>query len=333
MSYGIPSHDTMSRFMRMIDENALLYEAMDWMAALVKSVEGHIILDGKGIRAAIEKNRGQLTQYIMNAVDAQHEFVIGQIKIDEKTNEISGIMQILQLLELKNQTVTIDAIGTQTKIVDEILNAGGHIVLPVKKNQGTTQDSIADYMCNLIKDKEKVKDNPNYESDYKEAMYTYVESEKGHGRYDKREYYLSYNTDCMKGTGFNGIEAVGYVIRTRKIERTNRDGTNACQESREETAYIMDSKLSVEEFAKFVRSHWFIENKLHWVLDNTFKEDRSTIRKGNALANTSLLRKISYDIIRLCKEDNQSFEYMCDDFRDNLEYIKKYIKNGIESLY
>lgn len=335
ITYGIPSHDTMSRLMRIIKEKEMIYAIMDWMAALVKSNHGHIAIDGKGIRAGAEKSRQQRTPYILNAIDVHYKFVIGQISINEKTNEISGIMAILNLLEIRNQTITIDAIGTQTEIINKILDEGGHYVLPVKKNQGTTMDNIAIYMCDLIEDKLKVKKQPNYVSEYEEELYEYQESESTHGRMERREYYLSYRVSCINKKRFGSVKAVGYVIRTREIPVKNETGEILSYEkSKDEIAYIMDQKLDVKVFAEYVRNHWKIENSLHWVLDNTFKEDRATIRKGNALANTSLLRKVSYDIIRICKtQEDKSFEYIRDEFRDNIEKIKEYVIDGIESFY
>lgn len=335
LSYGIPSHDTMTRIMRMIPENEILYAAMEWMAAVVKSKEGHIAIDGKGIRAAAEKVCEQRTPYILNVLDTEYKFVIGQLKIYEKTNEITGIMSILDIVDIVNQTVTIDAIGTQADIVEKILKEGGHYVLPVKKNQGNTEDNITKYMCDIIKDKEKVQQQPDRVSEYEEELYYYSDYEKSHGRIEKREYYLSHKVKCVKGTKLKGVKAVGYVkCSVKEPIRDEKGKIVSYKESDDEIAYIMDKELGVKAFAEFVRDHWRIENSLHWVLDNTYREDRSTIRKGNALENTSLIRKVSYDIARIYQMRNAgSFECIRDDFRDDMQITKSYIMDGIESLY
>lgn len=333
---GIPSHDTFSRVMRLIEENEMTYAILDWMSAIVHNKGAHIAIDGKGVRAAAEKVRKQETPYVINAIHAGYKFVIGQLKIDEKTNEITGIPDLIRLLDIKDTVITIDAIGTQTAIANKILAQGGHFVLPVKQNQGNTQDAISLYMNDLIMEHEEKKINPLYESNYKEPLLLYEDNEKSHGRYEHRTYYISYETKCLEGLNFKKVSAIGFVVRDRKKPQKDKEGNIiGYEECTDRIAYIMDQKLSVQEFAGFVRNHWRIENSLHWVLDNTFKEDRSTAKKGNAIGNISFLRKVAYNIIRIYKMkcSDKAFEYVQDEFSNNINLIKGYVIDGIESLY
>lgn len=333
---GIPSHDTFSRVMRLIDEKEMRYALLDWMSAIVRNKGAHIAIDGKGVRAAAEKVRKQGTPYIVNAIHTGLKFVIGQLKIDEKTNEITGIPALLKLLDIENTVITIDAIGTQTAIADLIVNRRGHYVLPVKENQGNTQDAIEVYMNDVILEHEKKQKNPLYEHDYRECISACTDSENNHGRYESRKYYISYEIKCLEGMKFKNVNAIGYVVRERKMPLKDKEGNIiGYEESTDRIAYIMDQKLKVEQFAGYVRDHWKIENSLHWVLDNTFKEDRSTAKKGNAIGNISFLRKVAYNIIRLYKMKyaDRPFEYVRDEFNNNLGLIKEYVIDGIESLY
>lgn len=333
---GIPSHDTFSRVMRMTDEKEVSYALLDWISAILKGRGGHIAIDGKGICAATDKISKKGTPYVLNALHTGYEFVMGQMKIDEKTNEITGIPELLRLLDIKDTTITIDAIGTQTAIAKQIVNQGGHYVLPVKGNQGNTMDNITVYMDDLIKDMNKQIENPLYEREYKEEVLFYEDTANSHGRIEHRSYYLSNNTSCIKNKEFKEVKAIGYVVRERQIPRKSKDGKNIeYEESVDKIAYIMDRVMPAMEFARYVRDHWKIENTLHWVLDNSFKEDRSTAKKGNAIANISFFKKVAYNIVRIYRmtHSNKSVEYVLDEFNSDIDLIKKYVINGIESLY
>lgn len=332
---GIPSHDTFSRVTRNIKANEINYALFDWMEAIIKNKGKHIAIDGKGVRAATEKVKGQNTPYVINAFLTEEKLVVGQYKIDEKTNEISGIPRLLKLLDIKDAIITIDAIGTQTAIVNQIIEAGGHFVLPVKGNQGATQEAIEEYMKDLILEDEKKRKNQSYERDYSEILQYLEEFEDNHGRNERRRYYVSYNTESMNDTKFKKIKGIGYIIRQRKIPKQDTNGyLLGYDESCEEIAYIMDQPLTVEEFAKTVRDHWGIES-FHWVMDNAFMEDRSTAKKGNAIANISFLRKVAYNIIRLYKMRiaDKPFEYVQDEFSHNMSLTKSFVLDGIESFY
>lgn len=145
--------------MRIIPEEEMRYALFDWMAGII-SVKGHIAIDGKGLRAATEKKRKQTTPYILNALHVGYKFVIGQLKINEKTNEITGIPKLLNLLDIEDTVITIDAIGTQVDIAELIVCRGGHYVLPVKENQGKTVEAIAGFMNDRILEEKKKERQP-----------------------------------------------------------------------------------------------------------------------------------------------------------------------------
>lgn len=332
---GVPSHDTFSRIMRMIPEEEMRYALFDWIAGIISVKKGHIAIDGKGLRAATEKNRKQTTPYILNALHVGYKFVIGQLKINEKTNEITGIPKLLKFLDIEDTVITIDAIGTQVGIAELIVKRGGHYVLPVKENQSKTVDAIASFMSDRILEEKKKNENPLYESDYDDVVHMCEDYEHDHGREEHRTYYLSTNLQCIKGLNFKNVKAIGFIIRERKMPVKDEDGKMIrYEESVDRISYIMDQELSVQEFAGYVRGHWRIENSLHWVLDNTFKEDRSTAKKGNAINNISFLRKVAYNLIRIFKmrEIEKSFEYVQDEFNNDIDLIKKYVIEEIERL-
>lgn len=329
---GVPPHYT---FSRIIPEEEIRYALFNWTAGIITVKDGHIAIDGKGLRAATEKNRKQTTPYILNALHVGYKFVIGQLKISEKTNEITGIPKLLNLLDIEDAVITIDAIGTQVDIAELIVSRGGHYVLPVKENQGKTVDAITSFMNDRILEEKKKRENPLYESDYDDVLYMCEDREHDHGREEHRSYYLSTNLRCMKGTNFKNVKAIGFIIRERKIPVKDEDGKIIrYEESTDRISYIMDQELSVQEFAGYVRGHWRIENSLHWILDNTFKEDRSTAKKGNAINNISFLRKVAYNLIRIFKmrDIDKSFEYAQDEFNNDIDLIRKYVIEEIERL-
>lgn len=313
---GIPSHDTFSRVMRSLDNHQLIYAICSWFCDLVDIHGKHLIIDGKGILAAAEKNRNKKTPYIMNVLEAASKMVVMQLKVGEKTNEIVGITELLDYIDVDNSVVTIDAIGTQKKIMNKIIKKNGHFVLPVKENQHNLCSNISLYLDDAIKtgDLHIQKHSDNITND--------------HGRKEERIYYCTNDMSCILDDEYKMIKTIGKVVRKRTLYTYNEEGDiTGAKEISEETVYVSDLEMDVEAMSGYIRKHWVIENSLHWVLDNTFKEDRSTNKKGNSVENTALLRKIAYNIIRLhqSKQTNCSFEYIIDEFKYKISAIMSYI--------
>lgn len=317
---GIPSHDTMNRHMQRIDENKLIYALCDWFCCIVNNKYPHIIIDGKALRAACDKVHDKHVPYVLNALSEITKTVIMQIGIDAKTNEITAIPEILNLLDIKDKVVTIDAIGTQKEIVEKIVDKGGYYVLPVKENQKILKEDLELYINDVIDNKSK-------------EVETYITKDDidKHGRETTRRYDFIKKSE-YSNDHFKSITGVGRVVRTRIITKKEEDGSVIEGESTTQTLYYITnaSDLDVKKFAGFVRKHWTIENSLHWVLDDSFKEDRSTIKLSRN--NASLIRKTAYNIVRLFmnkKEDEYNFERAMIYLAFNLPVLFGYIDSPV----
>lgn len=198
----------------------------------------------------------------------------------KKTNEIKGIPELLDLIDIKDATITIDAIGTQKAIVNKIIKKLGHYCLSVKKNQKLLYDDIDTYFKDAIYDLDELKKMNYYET-----------IEKGHGRIETRKYYTINDISFIYDRNhWSGLKSVGMVIQERIIgEKT----------SKEVQYHILDQNLTAKEYARLTRSHWKIENNLHWILDVIFNEDHSLAKKYNAIHNLTLLRKIVFNLTKL----------------------------------
>lgn len=313
---GIPSHDTFSRVSIILDRDHLIFVICAWFCQLVDIHGKHLILDGKGILAAAKKNQNKKTPYIINVLEFASKMVVMQLKVEDKTNEIKGIDEILDYIDVDNSVVTIDAIGTQKAIINKIIKNRGHFVLPVKGNQSLLCEDISLYLDDIIQS-----------NDLK--LQKYMESpSNNHGREEKRTYYCINDVSCILNEDYKMIKTIGKVIR----ERTEYiyDSKNRIKDEKktvEETIYVSDLELDVRTMSEYIRNHWRIENSLHWILDNTFREDRSTNKKGNSMENTALLRKAAYDIIRMHQTHlpNHSIEYVLDELSNNISLIMSYI--------
>lgn len=312
---GIPSHDTFSRAMRIVEPKGLAFLVCDWFCCLAPAQGRHLAIDGKGILAAAEKNHHENTPYLLNVLETASSMVLMQLKVGEKTNELGTIPELLKYLDLEGNTVTIDAIGTQKEIAREIVGRGGHFVLPVKENQPLLLEEIRSFM----EDEEE-----------KRVMEEFFEEDKGHGRIEKRVSRVTHDTSCIMSQGFGCVKTIGKVERERG--RITYTGDRIETEKEKQTVYyISDLELGAEELARYVRGHWKVENELHWVLDNCMKEDRSRARKGNAIQNLGLMRKVAYNILRLHgqKMPGHSMEYLIDELRYDIPMIIQYISSNL----
>ena len=294
---GIPCSATFRNLFRVIPAESFLTVFMNWIKETVKNKTGNqIIIDGKAIRAATEKCENGKIPYIVSAYLADIGISIGQVKVEEKSNEITAIPDLLDLLDIDGCIITIDAIGTQTEIMDKIKGKGGEFVLPVKlNNKGANKDTV-DFFSDSIEEDfiEQVKSNKKedtleYTNSYNEKFNVYVTREKSHGRTEERIYVKSNNVKWLTGEKWKRVKCVIMAIN------------NVTVHDNSVRYYFSSIDLPVEELAKIIRKHWQIENNLHWVLDMYFYEDLSRNRKDNAMENLSILRKLCYNIIKLDK--------------------------------
>lgn len=309
--YGVPSADTLLRVFAAIDPKKFMEIFSEWVNEVIKLKNNNntlknIAIDGKAIKAAIDKTNGGNIPYVVSAYLTDVGISIAQVKVNEKSNEITAIPDLLDLICIKDCIVTIDAIGTQTKIINKIISKEGYYCLPLKTNQGNAYKDVKDYF-------EFVQENKlEYNKLDKDIQYN-----KGHGRVETRETYVITNFDELDGIKkFKDVKAIIMTRNTREL----LDNTSV-----QEKYYISNIKLSAKRFGEITRNHWQIENNLHWTLDMYFKEDLSTAKKNNAIHNFSLLRKICFNLIKLDdsvkrKEINKRMMYYNYDL-DNLKRL------------
>lgn len=307
---GIPSHDTFSAVFRVIDPEKFMELFIEWVKSLINNKEysnKHIAIDGKAIRSATDKVNGGNIPYIVSGYLCDMGISIGQVKVDDKSNEITAIPDLLDIIDIKDHTITIDAIGTQKEIIDKIIDKGGNYCLSVKENQKTLFEDIDNYFNAYINDKDEL-----------QKIRTYKTIEKDHGRIEKREYYISDNLYFISNKEkWRDLKAIGMVIQERE-EKNNK--------SKEIHYYILNNFTEASTFATYVRSHWKIENGLHWVLDVIFNEDHSTARKGKAIENISIIRKMAFNLTKLDPEmKNKSTKKKIIDYQYDIGAFKRLI--------
>jgi len=358
---GIASEATVSRMLNGIDGEMFALAFMEWVAEILKERGIHIIIDGKALRGATEKIKGGNTPYVLNAIDAATELVVAQLAISEKTNEITAIPALLEMLDVQDNVFTIDAIGTQKKIERLIVENGGHFVLQVKKNNPALYEEILTSFASFEQELElKPEERTKKLKQYMEKYDKWQKQEKNRERIEHREVRVCSDAsflECVRQGEMPFIKSVGCVTQIRVPVEKDPEGNDitvsreeflkngSCRKPRpqggdgisddyQQTGMISDLILTAEEMAAYKRKHWKIENNLHHVLDDAFREDRSTAKGSKN--NLALIRKFSYNILRLAaikEHPGWGMQRMMDYFSDHQEMTEKYIFCEIESFY
>jgi predicted transposase YbfD/YdcC len=281
MSAGVPSHDRFNAVLAALKPAEFEKCLLSWITALHDITDGQIIaIDGKTLRRSFDAASGKACIHMVSAWATANHISLGQVVTDAKSNEITAIPQLLQMLEIKGCLVTIDAMGCQREIAGKIVKQGADYVLAVKENQPTLYTLIAAFF------------EQHLEDDFAHTpVRRHTTEEKGHGRTDERDYYLAKVPDDFPlKVKWPGLKAIGMACCWS--EQGNGKHSDDIR------YYIASKYLSGRRFAAAVRDHWRIENCLHWQLDVTFGEDQSRLRKGNADANFSLLRRASLSLLK-----------------------------------
>ncbi|MEH2188755.1 MAG: ISAs1 family transposase [Nostoc sp.] len=277
---GIPSHDTFARVFAQINPQQFQSCFVDWMKSIQKITSGEVVaIDGKTLRGSYNESSDQSAIVMVSAWATTNKLVLGQVKVDEKSNEITAIPELLKVLELSGCIVTIDAIGCQKEIVKLITQQDADYVITLKKNQGNLYDEVEKlFQSGISTGFEGIEHS------------TYKTEEKGHGRHEIRHYVMlsQIQSRLNPDSVWSNFNSVGMVESVRLL-----DGKTTV-----ETRYFISSlEDNAEQFGNSIRSHWGVENSLHWVLDVALKEDDCRIRKDNAPQNFAILRHIAVNLL------------------------------------
>ena len=281
---GIPSHDTFRRVFAKISPSAFQECFIDWVRAVAGTIEGVIAIDGKTLRRSHDRGIGKKAIHMVSAWAAENSLVLGQVKTDEKSNEITAIPELLRLLDISGCIVTIDAMGCQKAIAKRIIDQQGDYLLALKGNQSGLHEAVEAVFQEA--------DNVGY----KDYPVDYFEtSERSRNRLEIRRHWTIECDGLFEQTElWEGLKIIGMV----ESERTVDDQTTI-----EYRYYIGSIENSAQLFGKSVRDHWGVENKLHWRLDMGFREDESRIRKGHSAENFAVMRHFA---INLLKQDKMT---------------------------
>ena len=277
---GIPSHDTFGRVFSLVDPLALQQCFIDWVRAVQQTVEGIVAIDGKTVRRSHDQAKGKQPIHLVSAWATQNGIALGQVKVDDKSNEITAIPELLKRLQLNGCLVTIDAMGCQREIAQHVVDAGADYLLSVKGNQETLAEDVEQEFKQAQAD-----GFAHMDCLYHETL------DKGHGRVEKRQYWYTSDVQGL-GTLERWPQLAGMVMC--KSTRTEKGKTTV------EDRYFITSNTGhdVDKMAAAVRAHWRIENSLHWVLDVTFYEDQCRVRIGYAAENLAAIRKIALNALK-----------------------------------
>jgi predicted transposase YbfD/YdcC len=280
---GIPCRLTFSRVFWALNPETFKECFINWVKSFQEALQNVISIDGKTLRHSFDTAKDKSAIHMISAFAAEARLVLGQRKVDDKSNEITVIPELLNLLDIKGAIITIDAMGCQKKIAETIVKKGADYVFSLKENQGNLFDDVKTFF--EFGRKEKFRDT---EIDY------YEEMNKEHGRIEMRRSWISSQIDWIdqkdKWAGFNTI---GMIESTRTI----KDKTTV-----ETRFFIASLPQNAKLFASAVRTHWSIENSLHWILDMVFKEDESRIREGNSAENMAIIRHTALNMLQDAKK-------------------------------
>lgn len=274
---GIPSHDTFARVFARLEPSSFEQCFTNWINAITKELGAQVIpIDGKTLRGSYDREAKQKPLTVVSAWASSHRLVLGQFKVNSKSNEITAIPELLKMLNISGSIITIDAIGCQKSIATLICQQGADYVLALKGNQGNVYTQVKQFFKQA-----QAAGFSGIEHSH------YYSSESSHGRIEIRQYYsvpLSALIGLSPQDGWSGLASVGMVICERRLWNKT---------TIEVRYYLSSLEADAHALADAVRTHWGIENSVHWIIDVTFKEDASRIRTAHSAQNFALLRRIA----------------------------------------
>lgn len=285
LPHGIPSHDTFNRCFSAIDPHAFLDCFIEWVQGICPALKDETVaIDGKALRRAL--NAGESIPYIVSAWASDNGLVLGQVKVKDKSNEITAIPELLHALHLKGCIVTIDAMGCQKDIAEKIIDKDADYVLALKGNHATVHEEVKEFFADVVAPCATLCN----ETAQQDKIGFFQTIEKNHGRIETRRYWQSTDIDWFEDRPlWKGMKSIGMVESIRTIKGKS---------SIERRFFLSSLPLDAPRLAKSIRKHWGVENSLHWSLDVTFKEDDSRARTMNAAQNVATLRRIALNLIK-----------------------------------
>ena len=285
---GIPSDDTIRRFFRAVDPEQFKQIFSIWIQSLAHVVDAKVIaIDGKSLRRSYDGDGEML--HVVSAFSTEARVVLGQEKVANKSNEITAIPKLLELLDVKGHIITIDAMGCQYAIANKIIAKEGDYIFSLKGNQGNLSNDVTFYFENLTD---------------KNTSFSCVDHDKGHGRIETRECLVVHDVQWLRDRHphWNTINSIIQINSIREFKDQNK--------KTQETRYFISSlkKPTPQAALLAIRQHWGIENSLHWILDMSFNEDYSRIRKENAPHVMAIIRHIALNLLQLGKPKRQSIK-------------------------
>ena len=279
-AHATPAHDHLGDILAVLDPEQFQRCFVTWVASLTGSAEGVIAIDGKTVRRSGQKRKGQAPIHIVSAFAARQRLVLGQVKVAEKSNEITAIPKLLDLLVIEGAIVTIDAMGCQREIAQKIVAKKADYLLALKGNQGTLREDVELFVA-----EQKA-------ARFKHTTVSRARTVDGdHGRIETRTITVIHDVAWLRQrhdwSGLNAVVVIDSVRETAgKVERERR-------------FYITSLSLKARLLAPVVRAHWAIENSLHWVMDMVFRDDECRVRTDHAPANFCTLKHMAQNLFRL----------------------------------
>jgi predicted transposase YbfD/YdcC len=309
LKHGIPSHDTFNRIFNLINPEQFSHAFSLWVESIRVKIPYEIVsIDGKTMRGSRDLNTSPI--HIVSAFASENEVILGQVATEKKSNEITAIPNLLEILDIHGCIVTIDAMGCQKSIAEKIISNQGDYVFSLKGNHGK--------LHNEIQEKFEGKSPKSLSSSLGKK---YTEEDEGHGRIEKRSYWITESIDFLEQKDdWKGLKSVGVVERERTLKNVGKTVT-------ERHYFLCSIEANPEILAQAVRKHWGIENKVHWCLDVVFNEDSSRA-KNNAAENLSKLRHIALNIFRK-DETKKSLRSKRNTAGWNNNYLAKLMNNYV----
>lgn len=274
LKHGAPSHDTFSRLFRLLDPEQFRTCFQSFMAHFAEACHGVVAVDGKVLRRSFDTASGQSPLHMVSAWACEQQLVLGQIACDAKSNEITAVPKLLKLLSLEGCTVTVDALNCQRAIARQIVEQRGDYVMALKGNQGSLHDDVQRFLDDPVS--QTVSARPTVDGD--------------HGRIETRIATVSTDIAWLQEQhDWPGLMAIGKMRRIRETTGKTTDET---------TYYLLSAALPPERFGDVTRSHWGIENRLHWRLDVSMNEDQARNRMGHGPENLAVLRHLALNLLR-----------------------------------